>query len=388
MNALARLGPHRIDAFMRSVWQRKPLLVRQALPEFRSPVTREQLFRLAARDDVESRCVTAFGGRWRLAHGPFAGDALPPLSRRRWTLLVQGLDLHLTAAAELLSRFRFVSDARLDDLMASFATDGGGVGPHVDSYDVFLIQAHGRRRWRIGRQRDRALVPGLPLAILSDFRPSAEWVLEPGDLLYLPPGVAHDGVALGQCITLSVGFRSPAWQELAEPWFLQQAARARMPGRYADAGARPTGRPGALPAAMIDETWRRFARLRPRRSDGIEMLLAVLTEPKPQVVFDRPRRAATPAAIARAATAGRLRLRLDLRSRCLYSGRRFAINGELLPTRDFDPLLATLADTRELAADSLRGASPALLAMLSDWLAAGWLHRESPGTLPDGRTRD
>jgi hypothetical protein len=139
---------------------------------------------------------------------------------------------------------------------------------------------------------------------------------------------------------------------------------------------------------MIDETWRRFARLRPRRSDGIEMLLAVLTEPKPQVVFDRPRRAATPAAIARAATAGRLRLRLDLRSRCLYSGRRFAINGELLPTRDFDPLLATLADTRELAADSLRGASPALLAMLSDWLAAGWLHRESPGTLPDGRTRD
>ncbi len=278
MNALARLGPYRIDTFMRDVWQRRPLLVRQALPQFRSPVTREQLFRLAARDDVESRCVTAFGGRWRLAHGPFAGDALPPLSRRRWTLLVQGLDLHLPAAAELLSRFRFVSDARLDDLMASFATDGGGVGPHVDSYDVFLIQAHGRRRWRIGRQRDRALVPGLPLAILSDFRPSAEWVLEPGDLLYLPPGVAHDGVALGQCITLSVGFRSPAWQELAEPWFLQQAARARMPGRYADAGARPTGRPGALPAAMIDETWRRFARLRPRRSDGIEMLLAVLTE--------------------------------------------------------------------------------------------------------------
>jgi 50S ribosomal protein L16 3-hydroxylase len=388
MNALARLGPHGIDTFMRDVWQRKPLLVRQALPQFRSPVTREQLFRLAARDDVESRRVTAFDGRWRLAHGPFARDALPPLSRRRWTLLVQGLDLHLPAAAELLSRFRFVSDSRLDDLMASFATDGGGVGPHVDSYDVFLIQAHGRRRWRISRQRDRALLPGLPLAILSDFRPSAEWVLEPGDLLYLPPGVAHDGVALGDCITLSVGFRSPAWQELAEPWFLRQAARAQMPGRFADAGARPTRRPGALPAAMIDETWRRFARLRPRRRDGIEMLLAVLTEPKPQVVFDRPSRAGTLAAFARAATAGRLRVRLDPRSRCLYSGRRFAINGEVLPTRDFDPLLATLADTRELAADSLRGASPALRALLHEWMAAGWLRRESHGVLPDGRTRD
>ncbi len=388
MNVLDRLGPHRIDTFMRTVWQRRPLLVRQALPQFRSPVTRAQLFRLAARDDVESRCVTAFDGRWRLAHGPFARGALPPLTRRRWTLLVQGLDLHLAAAGELLSRFRFVSAARLDDLMASFATDGGGVGPHVDSYDVFLIQAHGRRRWRIGRQKDRALVPGLPLAILADFRPSAEWVLEPGDLLYLPPGVAHEGVALGECITLSVGFRSPAWQELAEPWFLHQAARTRLPGRFADAGARPTRRPGELPAAMIEDTWQRFARLRPRRSDSIEVLLAVLTEPKPQVVFDRPRRPATGAEITRAAAAGRLHLRLDPRSRCLYSGRRFAINGELLPTRDFEPLLATLADTRELAADSLRRASPPLLALVHEWLDAGWLHRQSTGTLPDGRTRD
>lgn len=388
MNVLARLGPHRIDTFMRNVWQRRPLLVRQALPQFRSPVTREQLFRLAARDDVESRCVTAFGGRWRLAQGPFDREALPPLSRRRWTLLVQGLDLHLPASGELLSRFRFVSDARLDDLMASYATDAGGVGPHVDSYDVFLIQAHGRRRWRISRQRDQTLVPGLPLAILSDFRPAAEWVLEPGDLLYLPPGVAHEGVALGECITLSVGFRSPAWQELAEPWFLHQAARARIPGRFADAGTRPARRPGELPAAMIEETWRRFARLRPRRSDSIEVLLAVLTEPKPRVVFDRPRRPQTTDTIAGAAAAGRLRLRLDPRSRCLYAGRRFAINGEVLPPREFDPLLARLADNHELAADSLRRASPALLLLLHDWLAAGWLHRESPGRPPDGRTRD
>jgi len=374
--ALTHLGSLTVARFMREAWQRRPLLIRQALPGLRSPVRRAQLFELAARDDVESRCVTAFGGRWRLAHGPFARSSLPPLARRRWTLLVQGLDLHLPAAHSLLQRFRFAPDARLDDLMASYATDGGGVGPHVDSYDVFLIQAHGRRRWRISRQRDLALVDGLPLKILANFRPGAEWVLEPGDVLYLPPGVAHDGVALGECITLSVGFRSPAWQELAEPWFLQQAGRARLAGRYGDPGARPTRRPGRLPAAMIEQAWRRLSRLRPRRSDAVEMLLGQLTEPKPQVIFDRPRRPPAQDAFSRAAAAGRLRLRADARSRCLSAGRRFAINGEVCAPGEFDPRLARLADTRQLDADSLRGAPAALLALLHQWVVAGWLHRE------------
>ena len=373
---LTHLGEHTVARFMREAWQRRPLLIRQALPGFRPPVRREQLFELAARDDVESRCVSAFRGRWRLAHGPFERGSLPAITRRQWTLLVQGLDLHLPAAHDLLQRFRFVSDARLDDLMASYATDGGGVGPHIDSYDVFLIQAHGRRRWRISRQRDLALVPGLPLKILADFRPSAEYVLEPGDLLYLPPGVAHDGVALGECITLSVGFRAPAWQELAEPWFLQQADRARLAGRYGDPGARPTRHPGVLPAAMIEQAWQRFSRLQPRRSDAIEMLLAQLTEPKAQVIFERPRRPPTLAAFARAAAQGRLRLRVDARSRCLYAGRRFAINGEVCAAAAFDPRLAMLADSRRLDAGSLRGAPAALLALLHDWHLAGWLHGE------------
>jgi len=378
MDVLTRLGPYSVARFMREFWQRRPLLIRQALPQLRQPATREELFSLAESDDVESRCVTSFNGRWALAHGPFERRALPPLSRRRWTLLVQGIDLHLAAARALLSRFRFVADARLDDLMASYASDGGGVGPHVDSYDVFLIQAQGRRRWRISRQSDRRLVPGLPLAILADFRPSAEWLLEPGDLLYLPPGVAHEGVAEGECITLSVGFRSPSWQELAEPWFLRQAERARLAGRYGDAGAAPTLKPGRLPAAMVEQTWKRLAPLRPRRSDAVLVLLAQLTEPKPQVVFDRPRRVPSPQSFARAAAAGRLELKLDARSRCLYSGRRFAINGELLPTCDFDPRLAELADRQALAADSLRAAPPRLLAVLHDWLAAGWLRRAPP----------
>lgn len=372
--ALTHLGSLTVARFMREAWQRRPLLIRQALPGFRSPVRRAQLFELAARDDVESRCVTAFGGRWRLAHGPFARSSLPPLARRRWTLLVQGLDLHLPAAHSLLQRFRFAPDARLDDLMASYATDGGGVGPHVDSYDVFLIQAHGRRRWRISRQRDLALVDGLPLKILANFRPGAEWVLEPGDVLYLPPGVAHDGVALGECITLSVGFRAPSWQELVEPWFLQQAARVRLSGRYADPGARPTRRPGRLPAQMVEQAWRQLSSLRPRRSDAVQMLLAQLTEPKPQVIFDRPRRPLSLAALQRAAAQGRLQLRADPRTRCLYAGRRFAINGEVCPAGAYDLRLARLADSRRIGTDSLRSASAALLRLLHEWHVAGWLH--------------
>jgi 50S ribosomal protein L16 3-hydroxylase len=370
---LTHLGRHGVAAFMRNAWQRRPLLIRQALPAFRSPVTREQLFELAADEDVESRLVTCFRGRWQLAHGPLDGAALSAAMRSHATLLVQGLDLHLPAAHALLQRFRFVSDARLDDLMASYATDGGGVGPHVDSYDVFLLQAQGRRRWRISRQRDQQLVPDLPLKILAEFRPMAEWVLEPGDLLYLPPGVAHEGVALGECITLSIGFRSPNWQELVEPWFLQLADRTQLSGRYADAGSPPTCRPGRLPPAMVEQAYGRLSRLRPRRGDAAQMLLAQLTEPKVQVIFDRPRRPLAPDVFACAAVQGRLRLQVDRRSRCLYAGRRFAINGEVSPPRQFDPRLAQLADKRALDGPSLQGAMPWLLDHLHQWYVAGWL---------------
>jgi len=371
---LTHLGPHPVGRFMREFWQRRPLLIRRAIDGFATPVSRAQLFALAARDDVESRCVSDFGGRWRLAHGPFDPHSLPGPTRRRWTLLIQGLDLHLPAAHALLQRFRFIGDARLDDLMASYATDGGGVGPHVDSYDVFLLQAHGRRRWRIGRQRNVALQPGLPLKILADFRPRQEWVLEPGDLLYLPPGVAHEGVALGECITLSVGFRAPAWQELVEPWFMQLAGRSRLAGRFADPGAVPTRHPGALPATIVDQAWQRLSRCRPRRGDTVDMLLAHLSEPKPQVFFARPRRPLPMARFAAAAADGRLHLLADARTRCLYRGRRFAINGEVYPPARFDRRLAILADVRQLPAGALRTAPATLLALLHEWYVAGWLH--------------
>ncbi len=143
------LGGLSVDQFMRRHWQRRPLLVRSAFPAFRTPIGTDELFALAARDDVESRLITSFAGRWRLQHGPFEPGTLPSTAKRQWTLLVQGVDTLHDAARALIERFRFVADARVDDLMISFATDGGGVGPHLDSYDVFLLQAHGTRRWRI-----------------------------------------------------------------------------------------------------------------------------------------------------------------------------------------------------------------------------------------------
>jgi 50S ribosomal protein L16 3-hydroxylase len=372
---LTRLGPLSIDAFMRGYWGRKPVLLRQAVPALvASPVVPADLFALAAREDVESRLVTACAARWCLAHGPFARRHLPALKRDNWTLLVQGVDQHLRPAHELLRRFRFIADARLDDLMASFATRGGGVGPHVDSYDVFLLQAQGRRRWRISRQRDLELIPDLPVKILRDFRATAEWVLEPGDMLYLPPGVAHEGVALDRCITLSIGFRAPAWQELVQPWFDLQAEKSKLAGRFTDTGARRAAHPAELPAALLRATRAQLAKLRPRGADARELLLRHLTEPKANVVFEPSPRPLAAARFAQAARAGRLRLEPDLRTRMLSAGTLFAINGEIVRG---SRTLSGLADRRALEPPALMHASSALLRQLHEWYVCGWLRLAS-----------
>lgn len=374
---LQRLGELRVTDFMRSTWQRRPRLIRQALRDFGSPVDAATLFMLAARDDVESRLVTAFDGRWRLRHGPFTQRQLPARTRPGWTLLVQGVDLHLPAVAALRERFRFISDARLDDVMVSYASDGGGVGPHVDSYDVFLLQAKGRRRWRISQQRDLDLVPGLPLKILADFRATHDWVLAPGDLLYLPPGVAHEGTAIGpDCITCSIGFRAPPYRELVDPWLdaLAESAHGRTALRalLTDPATRATLHPAQLPTRMIDAAQRQLQAVRPTRAHAVAALLAVLSEPKPTVTFAAPARPLSPARWARAAAARGIRL--DLRTRLLYRAGQVGINGEVLPIgHDERALLAHLADRRALTPAQCR-LSGSLLARLHRWYVDGWLH--------------
>lgn len=376
--ALRRLGAMPVTQFLRTHWQRRPLLLRQALAAALPAIGFERLRALAARDDVESRLVIGSatpGQRWQLRHGPFATRALPSRRRPGWTLLVQGVDRIDSAMARLLAQFRFLPDARLDDVMVSFATDRGGVGPHVDSYDVFLLQASGRRRWRIATRPVGDAAPlqsGQPLKILARFAPDAEWILEPGDLLYLPPGIAHEGTALGESITCSVGLRSPAWQELVEPWYAALADATQLAGRYRDAGLRATARPARLPAALLGAAYRQLAARRPSSAAAAKMLLEWLTEPPRLTVFDAAARHLSAARFA--ATLARRDLLADLRTRMMYSGRWFAINGQSF---DADPAsrgcLQRFADLRVLPAGSIAPAAP-LAARLRLWYLAGWIH--------------
>ena len=354
-------------AFMRRHWQKRPLVVRGALPDVAPPVSRGELFALAARDDVESRLVERRGKAWSLRHGPFARRALPGLKQRDWTLLVQGVDLHVEAAHALLSRFRFVPDARLDDVMVSYAADGGGVGPHVDSYDVFLLQVQGRRRWRIAPPGDAALVPDAPLKILARFEPDEEWVLEPGDMLYLPPRWAHDGIADGECMTCSIGFRAPAKDEVQREVLqrlLDAAEPAASPVLYRDASHGATDTPGRIPRALQAFGADAVARFVDDPKGLARALGEWLSEPKPRVAFD--------AGTALRDSAG---LALDRRTKMLYDDEHVYVNGESYRASGADAsLMRRLADERRLAVHDWRRASRGARGLLAEWADAGWLH--------------
>ena len=354
---------------MRQYWQRKPLLIRSALEGFVPAVDRKRLFELARDPRAESRLISSSRGRRSLQHGPFR--RLPSIQRPRWTLLVQGVDLLDDAARELLSRFRFIPDARLDDLMVSFATDGGGVGPHVDSYDVFLLQASGRRRWRISRQRGLRSTQASPINNVKGFHASSEWVLDAGDMLYLPPGVAHEGVALGECMTYSIGFRAPGYMQLIEPWFADYAEHANPSGRYADVGATVAAHPAALPRAMTRKIHSELSQHKPSQTDTERFLLRDLSEPKATTVFDAPAKPLSSAQFRRRVTAHGLRL--DRKTRMLYSNASVGINGELSqPARNAMPTLRALADQRSLSADQAQRAPASAWAVLHAWYGVGW----------------
>ncbi len=361
------LGGISPQTFMRRHWQKKPLLVRQAVPGGLALLSRTELFDVAARDDVESRLIVRDAGAWSLRHGPFKRRAIPSLQRSGWTLLVQGLDLHLAAAHTLLQRFRFVPDARLDDLMLSYASDGGGVGPHVDSYDVVLLQVQGRRRWRIGRARDKALVANVPLKILAHFEPEGEWLLEPGDMLYLPPGWAHDGVAEGECLTASIGFRAPGREQIGRELLqrlLDDAEAVSEEVLYRDPKQAATTEPGRIPAELRAFALEAMARtLADER--GLDCTLGeVLSEPKPGVWFDPP-----------AAAPGAQGVSLDRRTRMLYDTHHVFINGESFRAGGRDAkLMRRLADRRSLSAAEHGLLSAEALALLDGWAHDGWLH--------------
>jgi 50S ribosomal protein L16 3-hydroxylase len=286
-------------------------------------------------------------------------------------VLVQGLNLHVPAAAAMLNRFRFVPQARLDDLMISWASEGGGVGPHFDSYDVFLIQVAGQRRWRIGRMPDARLKPDMPVKIIKNFHHEEEWVLDPGDMLYLPPGWAHDGDAVGgECMTCSVGFRSPQRTELARESLLRLADAVDDPR---DDGPRPvvyrdpkqaaTATPGRIPTEL--QAFAAEGVLRALSAPGaLECALGeYLSEPKAQVHFEPGEPLAAGCGVL-----------LDAHSCMLYDDRHVFLNGESWRTAGRDAaMLHALADARCLSAAQVARASRALREQLDQWVQDGWL---------------
>jgi 50S ribosomal protein L16 3-hydroxylase len=330
---LGRLSPR---AFLRGYWQKRLLFVPDALPQFKALIDPRALAALARRDDVESRMVERRGGGWNTTHGPFGRVSA---RKSNWTLLVNGVNLHVEAAERLLRCFSFIPQARLDDVMVSHATPGGGVGPHVDSYDVFLVQGAGRRRWRVGRQ---------------------EFVAQPGDLLYLPPGLEHDGVALDPCTTYSVGFRAPRGTELGAAFLDWLHERGLPDARYRDPRLVPVARPARIPARMLDFAERLLSRIRWSRRDAADFLGRYLSAPKPHVVF-RPSRSGGPL------------VRLDARTQLLYLGGRFFINGESFtaPKGETRPdLLRALADRREMERERLAPVAD----LVGQWRRAGYVH--------------
>jgi 50S ribosomal protein L16 3-hydroxylase len=370
MTLLGDLTPAR---FLRECWQKKPILIRQALPGFQALLPREDLFALAARDDVESRLITRSGGQWKLQSGPQA--KLPAPSQKDWTLLVQGVNLHNDAADALLRQFRFIPDVRLDDLMISYAVDGGGVGPHFDSYDVFLLQAHGTRLWRISAQKDLSLVDGLPLKILKNFTPEEEFLLEPGDMLYLPPHYAHDGAAVGECMTYSIGFRAPSYQELGEAFLQFMADSIDLPGRYADPDLVPARHPAEIGKSMLNAVSAELAKVRFTEDDIAIFLGEYMSEPKPAVYFDPPNPALSPARFQQRAVKNGVRL--SPKTSMLYTGRHLFINGESFAIERSDrKALLTLANERALSGADATASSGDVKEALYAWYQAGWL---SPG---------
>jgi 50S ribosomal protein L16 3-hydroxylase len=371
--------------FMSKYWQKKPLIIRGAIPEFKPLLSREELFLLAGQDDVESRLIIEKikprRDKWEMWHGPFSEEAnnrLPELKKTNWTLLVQGVDLHDSQVHALKNQFRFAPDARLDDLMISFATDGGGVGPHFDSYDVFLLQAEGQRRWRIGKQKDLTLQKNVPLKILANFAPEQEVVLNAGDMLYLPPMYAHEGVAVGECMTYSIGFRAPAELELARE-LLQRFADDTLADAeaedeektvekvlYKDPKQTAAVAPALIPAALLD-----FAKQAVEKAMSDPDALArnfgeYLTEPKANVWFDEPEQDVI--------LTRQNRIDLHPRSQMLFDTRHIFLNGESWHAAGKDAvLMQRLANQRFLEPKDLTKSSDGAMALLQDWVDAGWL---------------
>lgn len=358
----ALLGELSPEQFLADYWQKKPLLIRQAVPAFNGTLSRDALFDLARNPDVESRLVRQARDGWKVVHGPQRNSDLNRKTEP-WTVLVQGVNLWDRATDALMRRFNFIPQSRLDDLMISYAVDGGGVGPHFDDYDVFLLQSMGQRRWQISHQQDRAFEEDAPLKILKHFEPEFDWVLDPGDMLYLPPEWAHNGIAVGECMTYSIGFRSPRANELVSEFIGYVQENLAIEGIYADPDLALQDNSAAISEAMVDQVDRMIRQLAWDRSDIGDFLGRYLSEPKPAVYFEGPDRALSEKRFGQAAI--KSGLALDIKSMMLFHGNDVFLNGEALDIPDTDvPAMKAFAHARTMEGEQFEALSADTRALL------------------------
>lgn len=374
--------------FLAEYWQKKPLLIKNAIPNFNGLLSPEELAGLACEEGVQSRIIEEINGVWHAKHGPFDDEdfaALPEQTdpKHRWTLLVQSVNHYLPEASQLLQQFDFIPHARLDDLMVSYAPDGGGVGPHFDSYDVFLLQGQGKRLWRISEQTDLSLVEGAPLRILKNFDTAQEWILEAGDLLYLPPHLAHWGIAVAHnnvdCMTYSIGFRAPKNQELATEFlgFMQDQLNQEaihIEGIYQDADLSLQTHPAEISDTMVSKVSKTLQKIQWSNQDIAKFLGTYLSDPKADVVFDANKKLSIGKFNDKLTKSG---IALDLKSQMLFAGNIFYLNGESVMFLDESAtILKQLADTRHLTPGDLahKVIGDDLLQQLLTWYIAGYLY--------------
>lgn len=283
-NVLTHLGDLSVEEFLRDYWQKKPLLIRQAFPEFEAPISGEELAGMALEEQIESRLIEEHGidGPWQLRSGPFSEEDFFNLPKTHWTLLVQAVDQWIPEVAALKERFRFIPDWRLDDVMLSYAADQGSVGPHYDFYDVFLLQAEGRRRWHVGAKADSSSprIEGTRLNILREFHAENSWLLEPGDMLYLPPQYSHWGIAEGGCTTISVGFRAPSARTLLEDLAAELAIGLPDHLRYTDPDLTLPANPSEIDPATVARVQRQLGEWLQQPQNIAQWFGAIMTEAK------------------------------------------------------------------------------------------------------------
>lgn len=367
--------------FLRDYWQKKPLLVRNAFPELAYRLSPEDLIELSQEEGVEARLVLEHGKTpWELRKGPFNSKTFKQLPPTHWTLLVQAVDHYLPELADYLDHFNFIPNWRIDDIMISFAPEGGSVGPHYDQYDVFLIQGIGQRRWQLGQHcnEDTPRVAGTPLRILQEINTNFDEILNPGDLLYVPPGLAHYGVAQNDCTTYSIGFRAPVLGQLLDR--LTEAALESPASQqlFTDAGRTAVNLPAALTAHDVELLRQQILPLLNDSQRLEKALAAFLSEPK----YDdyEPLGAELNLNDIRGAIDGNLALRRDPASHMLYTlagelPSALFINGQEVPfPKKLAPLVQLLSDARQITGHSLQAwqNDDEALIWLADQLAMGY----------------